>query len=111
MKLIDAEKLKNWIKRECNPYGAPTLDFETSEKIMDMINRMDNEDRWIPVTERTPETSGTYQVTCMDGKICRSTYVKFQKKFKHWELTGTRSYWRVTAWMPLPEPYRGNGNE
>lgn len=57
MKLIDAEKLKNWIKRECNPYGAPTLDFETSEKIMDMIDRMDNENRWILVSERVPETA------------------------------------------------------
>lgn len=62
--------------------------------------------RWIPVSERLPEASGTYQVTCMDGRIYRSTYVKFQNKLKRWELTGARSYWKVIAWMPLPEPYK-----
>ena len=61
---------------------------------------------WIPVSERLPEASGTYQVTCMDGRIYRSTYAKFQGKLKRWELTGARSYWKVTAWMPLPEPYK-----
>ena len=29
---------------------------------MDMIDRMDNEDRWIPVSERVPET--TTSVLC-----------------------------------------------
>ena len=52
------------------------------------------------------DKSGTYQVTCMDGRIYRSTYAKFQGKLKRWELTGARSYWKVTAWMPLPEPYK-----
>lgn len=61
---------------------------------------------WIPVSERLPEASGTYPVTCMDGRIYRSTYAKFQRKLKRWELTGTRSYWKVIAWMPLPEPYK-----
>ena len=60
----------------------------------------------IPVSERLPEASGTYQATCMDGRIYRSTYAKFQCKLKRWELTGARSYWKVIAWMPLPEPYK-----
>lgn len=62
--------------------------------------------QWIPVSERLPETSGTYQVTCSEGKILHSTYAKFQCKLKRWDLTGARSYWKVTAWMPLPEPYK-----
>ena len=61
---------------------------------------------WIPVSERFPESSGTYQVTCMDGRIYRSTYAKFQSRLKRWELTGARAYWKVTAWRPLPEPYK-----
>lgn len=40
MKAIYADKLKNWIQSHCNPYGAPDLDFETSCKIMDMIDKM-----------------------------------------------------------------------
>lgn len=108
MKLIDAEKLKNWIKRECNPYGAPTLDFETSEKIMDMIDRMDNEDRWIPVTERVPEES-LNSVLGWDEYRERCVFIQYIRgEFRN---LGTEQSFNITAWMPLPEPYRGNGNE
>ena len=60
---------------------------------------------WIPVEERLPEESGIYIVTAHDGCRMRSTYLKYYKKQRRWELVGTRAYWRVFAWMPLPEPY------
>ena len=76
------------------------------EQLKDYLEQDEKENGWIQVSERLPEASGTYQVTCMDGRIYRSTYAKFQCKLKRWELTGARSYWKVTAWMPLPEPYK-----
>lgn len=39
MRLIDADKLYNWVKRECNPYGKPTIDFESGNRMLDMIQR------------------------------------------------------------------------
>lgn len=78
---------------------------ETEEEQKKVIERL-RATNWIPVSERLPEASGTYQVTCMDGRIYRSTYAKFQCKLKRWELTGARAYWKATAWMPLPEPYK-----
>lgn len=39
MRLIDADKLYNWVKRECNPYGKPTIDFESGNRMLDMIKR------------------------------------------------------------------------
>ena len=77
---------------------------ETEDEQKKVIERLSID--WIPASERLPEASGTYQVTCMDGRIYRSTYAKFQGKLKRWELTGARSYWKITAWMPLPEPYK-----
>lgn len=82
-----------------------TIHCETEDEQKKVIERLKSTN-WIPVSERLPETSGTYQVTCMDGRIYRSTYAKFQCKLKRWELTGNRAYWKVTAWMPLPEPYK-----
>ena len=76
------------------------------EQILADLEQDEKENGWIPVSERLPDVSGTYQVTCMDGRIYRSTYAKFQCKLKRWELTGARSYWKVIAWMPLPEPYK-----
>ena len=63
---------------------------------------------WIPWNSgRFPKESGTYTVTAYDGATKRVTYAKYQKRLKRWELTGARTYWRVLAWMPLPEPYKG----
>jgi hypothetical protein len=91
-----------------NRYKLVTArDFlEMIEQLQEDLEQDEKENGWIPVSERLPEASGTYQVTCMDGRIYRSTYAKFQNKLKRWELTGARSYWKVTAWMPLPEPYK-----
>lgn len=99
------------VQNEDNTFSAydDTYDIvihcETEEKQKKVIERLES-NNWIPVSERLPEASGTYQVTCMDGIIYRSTYAKFQCKLKRWELTGARSYWKVIAWMPLPEPYK-----
>ena len=63
--------------------------------------------RWIPCSERMPEESEYYIITANDGVGHRTTFAKFQKKAKSWDLTGARSYWRVIAWMPLPKPFEG----
>lgn len=63
--------------------------------------------RWIPVKERLPEESGMYIVTANDGYAQRVSFVLWQKRNRMWNLTGQRSYWRVTHWMPLPEPPKG----
>lgn len=39
MRLIDADKLYNWVRTECNPYGKPTIDFESGNRMLDMIKR------------------------------------------------------------------------
>ena len=67
---------------------------------------------WIPWDSgRFPEESGTYTVTAHDGATKRVTYAKYQKRLKRWELTGSREYWKVLAWQPLPTPYREGGQD
>ena len=68
------------------------------------------EPQWIPCSE-PPKESGTYIVTAYDGIGKRVTFVKYQKTLKRWELTGARSYWRILAYKPLPEPWRGEEHE
>jgi hypothetical protein len=62
---------------------------------------------WNSVKERLPEESGMYIVTANDGHAQRVSFVLWQKKNRMWNLTGARSYWRITHWMPLPEPPEG----
>ena len=63
--------------------------------------------RWIPVNERLPKSAGTYIVTAMDNGTAVVTFMKWQNRYKRWDKTGRRAYWKVVAWMPLPEPWKG----
>lgn len=62
---------------------------------------------WVDVKDRLPEESGMYIVTANDGHAQRVSFVQWQKKNRMWNLTGARSYWRVTHWMPMPQPPEG----
>lgn len=77
----------------------------------DKLTTAQPEQKWIPCSEKLPEESGYYIVTAHDGAGHRTTFVKYQKKAKSWDLTGARSYWRVIAWMTLPKPYKEDGAE
>lgn len=58
--------------------------------------------RWIPVSERLPEKNGRYLVTNTRWGAYEVDWNVFYKEPKEgwiWEKG-------VTAWMPLPEPYK-----
>ena len=69
------------------------------------------EPHWIPCSERLPEESGKYLVSVLDGVGRRTTVAPYQSRYKAWTLTGRMAYWKVVAWMPLPAPYREDGEE
>lgn len=79
---------------------------ECKEIIRSHMDEAEN-DGWIPVSERLPEKAGTYIVSAKDGKREIVTFVKWQNRFKKWDLSGARAYWKTNAWKPLPEPYKG----
>ena len=83
-------------------------DLYSSEEIADkFIANGVTVQEWVDVKDRLPEESGMYIVTANDGHAQRVSFVQWQKKNRMWNLTGARSYWRVTNWMPLPEPPKG----
>ena len=60
------------------------------------------EQRWIPCSERLPEKEGRYLVTC-------SRWGAWEVDWNIWHNKPNPSwFWEesVTAWMPLPEPYK-----
>lgn len=59
---------------------------------------------WIPVSERLPEKKGRYVVTT-DSKYNDTVEVTFyDPKHNIWHIASN-----VIAWMPMPEPYRKDG--
>jgi len=76
------------------------------------IMRLPSAQQWIPWDSgKLPKESGYYTVTAYDGATKRVTYAKYQKRLKRWELTGARAYWRVLAWLPPLEPWKGDKHE
>jgi hypothetical protein len=81
-------------------------DSVTSTNVTSFTDRPHGE--WIPCSERLPEENGKYLV-CWRGEwgvnIC---FAEYSKCGKYWYDASEGSEYRgVTAWMPLPEPYKG----
>ena len=97
MDLISREDAIRWVKTECNPYGKPTLDFESGKKVIEHLEQMPSaqpEQRWIPCSEMLPEAPGFVNCTCHS-------------------LIDNREDWVVeTFYMPHPSgsPYSDWGN-
>ncbi len=106
--MIDEKKLIEDIEKEiefamkCN---MPAM-VAGMRQIASVIEEQPKIGEWIPCSERLPEESGTYIVNAIENHIVHVTFAKWMPRIKRWNLSGNRSYWKVTAWMPLPEPYR-----
>ena len=91
-----------------------TEESKAIHKVMDEVERyVDHEksaDYWIPCSERLPSEDGFYIATC-DGEICGEDqpftgFAEFENR--KW-VDDEDDYQCVLAWMPLPKPYREDG--
>ena len=101
------------IKRDAN------CGIDSAEVLKDLPSAQP--ERWIPVSERLPEKSGRYLVT-RGLKACNSIWNRVYI-INYTDLMGLikeKIFWTgnvgksdfqeiddVVAWMPLPEPYKG----
>ena len=70
------------------------------------LSKMEKTTRWIPVTERLPETPGEYMVAyhpCYWDRVHDEIKVGLDS-FRGKTSWAKKKYQRVTHWMPLPEP-------
>lgn len=72
-----------------------------------MDDAADMNNGWIPVEERLPEDERMVLVTCQTKKGIRSTNRAYYDG-AFWHGSGSMS--SVTAWCPLPEPYKPDEN-
>jgi len=42
--LISRQAAIRWVKTECNPYGKPTLEFESGKKVIEHLEQMPSAD-------------------------------------------------------------------
>ena len=111
-RLIDADEIR--IKPDFIFYGVCGTPVIRCEDLARIINNMPTIEpqKWIPCTPETmPEEAGAYLCTCKDAERLIITLIKWQPRMKSWGLTGARTYWKVIAWMPLPEPWGGDSDD
>lgn len=58
---------------------------------------------WHRAEDRMPDETGNYIVFAVEGnKYKHVTIALYQKTQKRFVLTGRRTYWKITHWMPFP---------
>ena len=63
-----------WVKQECNPYGKPTLDFESGKRVMEHLERMPSAQPERP-TGKWIHQSKFSRIECDQcGKVFRNTF-------------------------------------
>lgn len=75
--LISRQAAIRWVKTECNPYGKPTLDFESGKKVIEHLEQM---------LSAQPEI-----IRCKD---CRFQD-KGRNESEYWNLCGYRPWLHV----------------
>ena len=102
-----AEAQREYVNGYAKEY---TIEQMNQARYIGFIEGKESAQRWIPVTERLPIQSELVLVTFeYDGLIfVRTDRAIFNKdrSFHGWEL-----HTDVTAWMPLPEPWKGGDAE
>lgn len=67
--------------------------------LLEKLPSVQLESHWTPCNEKPPEKNGYYLVTGRQGAVNK-------RKYEDGRWYGN---WAVVAWMPLPEPYKEDG--
>lgn len=102
-------------------------DYRTAVFVIGNLPSVQPEQRWIPCSERLPEEYGEYQITWTTSYASKKLFIgdaeyeitgewdSENDRFKgEWLLHDYMEYYqnvKVIAWMPLPEPYKGERRE
>lgn len=91
-------------KRFDNIPMEQTAEILMLRKDLRELPKVQHGQNWIPVSERLPDEDGFYLVTVNYGWaacVHESYFMQCNSRGVHWD------YPDVTAWMPMPEHYKG----
>ena len=100
MRLIDADAMKENVIDKTDGY----YEYQVKQYHAWIDAQPTVEPKWIPVSEKLPETKGTYLVsTEFENYVFVETAYYQEGKFLNDDELVCEG---VLAWMPLPEPYK-----
>ena len=89
--------------------GFMEMEMYTDDDAVEAIEGLPSaqqEPHWIPCSERLPEKGTNILICDMDGDIYLTHMTRYESFY---DDSGNRIK-NVRAWMPLPEPYREEGD-
>lgn len=87
--------------------GLEWEDYVKFNTVVELIKSQPPADQWIPVSERLPDKEWGYIVTCNNYESDFCIYVPGKGFGMYSDGKWHSADDEVTAWMPLPEPYKG----
>lgn len=110
MDLISRQAAIDAVSRGCYELRGV---FAECEKNLNELPSVQPEQRWIPVSERLPESKAAYYIVTLESRdricvlpndidIARWDYDRRKSKIS-WHWCKER---KVIAWKPLPKPYK-----
>lgn len=94
---IECEKIAEKILNE------PILDGKSLKELTEDIKRF----QWIPAIKELPECNERVLVCCDNDEIYTAHLRDDMKWYECYDEQHIKDYGKVIAWMPLPEPYKG----
>ena len=97
-------------------YGHETKQYDDTMTALDMAIEVLNQS-WIPVSEKLPEANRavlTYIDTGATKTYCLANWNDVREAWEEWigyDLIEKDKYYKVIAWMPLPEPYKAESED
>ena len=103
MRLIDADELRIKPEYMHDICGSAMIRVQDVARIINELPTIDPRRKWIPVSERLPDPDKKQDV------LVTLDYFELEVEPDIW---GGDFFWyygeRVVAWMPFPEPYKGD---
>ena len=96
---IGRQRMKDMITNHWSDFSDAT-NYKTALACVDAVPTVTSEPHWIPCSERLPTKSDDYLVSSYD-KLVFDLYYSVEYGWDGWWHN------RISAWMPLPEPYKG----
>lgn len=91
-------------------YSTQAIEREKFKVMIEEAPSVQPEQRWIPVSERLPEVGKGVLLTTTFPTLVIG-WLKSDGKWLIYENDGNSFQDYITAWMPLPEPYREGERE
>lgn len=101
-----AAKNKKVYSEERHEYVIPVAEI-------DWLPSAQAEPKWIPCSERLPDSRRSVLITVSNGKDYETSEAYYHELRKDWfEVNGDRvcemsPSWKTIAWCELPEPWKG----